>query len=213
MNIALKTLIIAIGIAALGSSAEAAKGGKGKKNKATPEAPQLQPATLKSPSDTLAAFLGANLDRLLAPLDTGIPPTGNEVKVIKISPATRSAVTTLDQRFRGDAGAATQTDQPVYQRAVSVTTTLTQLMDERERQASLFINSRTTRSLSDLEKQKTRHQRKDARQEIHETKNFMSTGLEQQWLQTAARYRQQVNAQMDLLRAAERQAKPTTGAQ
>jgi hypothetical protein len=85
-------------------------------------------------------------------------------------------------------------------------------MDERDKQTVHFIDSRTTRPLSDLAVKNTKNQRKDARKEIHETKNFFSAGIEQQWLQTATRYRQQVNSQMDLLRSAESQAKPATPA-
>jgi hypothetical protein len=185
----------------------AGKGAKGKKKKSEPAA-QSQPAAAKSPSEELGAFLGANLDRLLAPLDTGKGEHDRDtsMKAMKVPLETRAEVTSLDQRFRANVSAATPAGQPVFQRAVVVTTGLTQLIDERDKQTSLFINSRTTRPLSDLAMKKTRKQRKDARQEIHETKNFMSSGLEQRWLQTAARYRQQINAQMESLRAAERQA-------
>jgi hypothetical protein len=185
----------------------AGKGAKGKKKKSEPSA-KPQPAAPKSPSEELGAFLGANLDRLLAPLDTGKGERDRDtsMKAMKIPVPVRAEVTTLDQRFRASASAATPAEQPVFQRAVGVTTGLTQLIDERDRQTSRFINSRTTRPLSDLAIKKTGKQRKDARQEAHETKNFMSSGLEQQWLQTAARYRQQINAQMESLRAAERQA-------
>ncbi len=193
--------------------------GKKKGNGNHPEAAtQPQPATPKAPSEELAAFLGTHLDKLLSPFDTGEgerrqTPNGvvnreTDMKFLKVSETTRAEVTKLDQQFRANASAATPADLPVCQRAVAVTTILTQLMDERDRQTSIFINSRTTRPLSELDKQKTQHQRKNARQEIHETKNFMSTGLEQQWLQTANQYRQQVNAQMDVLRATERQTRP-----
>ena len=171
----------------------------------------------KAPSDELAVFFGAHLDRLLSPFDTGkgerrVTPNGvvnrdTDMKVLKVPVPTRAEVTKLDQQFRASASTATPADLPVFQRAVAVTASLTQLMDERDKQTSHFISSRTTRSLSDLAKTKTKNQRKDARQEAHETKDFFSAGLEQQWQQTATRYRQQINAQMDLLRTTERQAK------
>ncbi len=211
MELALKVLTVFTAISFSIAPAHAAAKVKKKKSKA---ATQQQPVTSKSPSEELATFLGTHLDRLLSPFDTGKSERDRDtdIKVLKAPVATRAEVTKLDQQFRANASAATPADQPVFQHAVATTTRLTQLMDERERQASLFINSRTTRPLSGLAATNTKKQRKDARQEIHETKNFMSAGLEQQWLQTATRYRQQINAQMDLLRSAERQAKPATPA-
>jgi hypothetical protein len=207
MKLTLKVLTVFAAICVSIAPAYAAgKGGKGKK---TAE-PAARPATPKNPSEELATFLGAHLDRLLAPFDTlkGERDRNTEMKFLKAPLAARAEVTKLDQQFRAKAGAATPADLPVCHRALAVTAGLSQLMDERDKQASLFINSRTTRALSGLAPKNTKKQRKDARQEMHETKNFMSSGLEQQWLQTAARYRKQINAQMDLLRLAERQAKP-----
>lgn len=211
MKRASQLLVMVAAIAASVSPVAAAgKGGKNKGRRTEPAA-QPSPATAKPASETLSSFLGQNLDRLLAPLDTGLPMPGRaddgDFKVIKVSLATRSEVTNMDQRFRAEASAAAPAVFVVSQRAVAVTTTLTQLMDERDKQLSVFVDSRTKRSVSDLEKKKGKHQRKDARREVHETKNFMSAGLEQQWLQTAVRYRQQINAQMDALRAVERPAK------
>ena len=222
MKLALKVLTVFTAISIFIAPAHAAgKGAKGKKKKSEP-ATQPQPATPKSPSEDLATFLGANLDRLLSPFDTGkgerretdkkVFNRETDMKVLKVPLSMRTEVTKLDQQFRANASAASPAEQPVFQRAVVVTTGLTQLMDERDKQTVHFIDSRTTRPLSDLAVNNTKNQRKDARQEIHETKNFFSAGIEQQWLQTATRYRQQVNSHMDLLRSAERQAKPATPA-
>lgn len=209
MNLALKVVTVFIAISVSIAPVHAA-GKAGKRKKKTQNG--TRPATPKNPSEELAAFLGAHLDRLLTPFDTlkGEHDRDTEMKSLKAPVATRAEVTKLDQQFRARAAAASPADFPVFQRALAVTAGLTQLMDERDKQASIYINSRTTRPLSGLAKKSTKKQRKDARQEIHETKNFMSNGLEQQWLQTAARYRKQINAQMDLLRLAERQAKPAT---
>ncbi len=220
MKLALKILTVFTAISVSIAPANAAGKAKKGKNKSEP-AKQPQPAAAKAPSEELAAFLGANLDRLLSPFDTGKGEhdRDTDMKVLKVPLSMRTQVSKLDQQFRANASAATPTDQPVFQRAVTITTGLTQIMDERDKQTIQFINSRTTRPLSDLAdvnakgKKKRQEQRKDARQEAHETKNFFSNGIEQQWLQTATRYRQQINAQMESLRSAERQAKSGTVAQ
>lgn len=209
-------ILVSIQPAHAKKGAHAGKGAKGQEIESEPAVPQ-------TPSEELAAFLGANLDQLLGPFDTGkgerrengkkVVNSETDMKVLKVPLAMRAEVTKLDQKFRANATAATPAERPIFQRAVAITTGLTQIMDERDKQTSIFIDSRTRQPLSGLAVKDTKKERKDARQETHETKNFFSNGLEQRWMETASRYRQQINAQMDLLRSAERQAKPTGAAQ
>ena len=212
MKLALRILTVLIVISSIAPAHAAGKGTKGKKKSESTK--QQQPTPPKNPSDELAAFIASSLDRLLSPFDTGKGERDREtdMKVLKVPVSTRAEVTKLDQTFRANVSASAPAEQPMFQRAVVVTTELTKLMDERDKQVILFINSRTTRPLSGLAPKNTKKQRKDARQEIHETKNAMSTALEQQWIQTASRYRQQINAQMELLRSTERQVKPSAAA-
>ena len=209
MKLSHATLGVFIGIFISTMLAPAAtKGGKGKKKSAPPA--QQKKATAKPPSELLGLLLGNHLDRLLSPFDTikGERDRANDMKLLKVPVASRAEVTKLDQQFRARGSTATAVELPILQRALAVTKGLTELMDERDKQASFYIQSRTTRALSPLAAKNTKKQRKDARQQTHETKNFMSSGLEQRWLQTATRYRQQINELMDLLRSAEREVKP-----
>lgn len=169
------------------------------------------------PSEPLSEFISKSLDTLLAPLDRGIAPGmanypihgPGHVNTIKTPLPIRTCVTQLDQGYRSEYFSAPKEMQPVYAKAVAVTSELEAILVERDKRVSLFNNSRTVQPLSPLDSQKNKHQRHQARQKAHAIANNFSTADEQHWLEDCARYRQQVFALLDQVRIAERTVSST----
>ena len=115
MKMTNRLLVCLVAIAALAITAPQAWSARPKKRKYTP--PPASTAT-PAPSVDLSRFVGANLDKILGPLEVKVPLPRAELAQLRVSFATRFSKASLAERAQ-------------FQAALAVCDAISQAMDER----------------------------------------------------------------------------------
>ncbi len=118
MKTKIRALVTLIIFSTLALSANAAYPKKSKKKKGEPT-PRATPTPLQPPSVDIAKFMGANLDKILAPLDQ---------KIVLLRPELDQLRNSFSARF----SRASLPERPQFQAALSVCDALAQAMNERQ---------------------------------------------------------------------------------
>jgi hypothetical protein len=178
---------------------------KGAKHPPPQQQPPPPPAIgSRAASVELGDFLGAHLDKILAPLDQGVGLPRHEVMQLRES-------------FTDRGTKAPSNERPAYEAAINVCAAVSQAMDEREKTIASLQGSSSVHGPSDLgahrkddpsllEYHRERHEEHNRKQEAAQNDNFLSTQLKTGWTQRTIQLRQNINQLYAREREAERQA-------
>jgi hypothetical protein len=118
MKTTLRSLVYLITIAAFAVTAPSVWSARAKKRKQF--IPPPTPTPPGAPSTDLSSFVGANLDKILGPLEVKVPLPRAELAQLRASFASRFSKASLAER-------------PQFQTALAVCDALSQAMDERDK--------------------------------------------------------------------------------
>jgi len=145
--------------------------------------------------------------------DTGDEVTGDAPPGLMVPLAVRMQAAVLDTKLNTQAGTAPLDQKAAYQQALSISKLFAAILDARDQQITAIVGILKKRYQTDaaatglIETGKAAAaDEADTRQKTVEEDNNDINDVETQWLKTAAGYQEQVNYQMDQLRARERDA-------